>query len=104
MTMKERRLQLQKILSSIEGVKKVYFNPPSKGMVYPCIVYEIANSSDVYADDIPYLNHIRWTLTVMDTNPVTDIPWLIKDVIEYQMFDRHFTTDGLHHYIFTIFY
>lgn len=104
MTMKERRLHLQNLLSDIPGVKKVYFSPPSKGMVYPCIVYEISNANVVYADDIPYFNRIRWTVTIIDKDPISEIPSEITKHIQYQMFDRKFVSDGLNHYVYTVFY
>lgn len=98
------RLELQTLLGSIQGVKKVYFQPPeSVKMVYPCIVYGLSKIDPTFADNVPYKHDIGYTLTIIDKDPTSKIPFIVKDLPKCK-FDRTFTSDNLNHWVFTLFY
>ena len=81
-----RRLQLQKILESAEGLAidpltrrpAVYFQPPSSvKLVYPCIVYALDGVDANHADNKPYMSAKRYKVTIIDKDPDSEIPALL---------------------------
>lgn len=102
--MAKSRLELQKILSSISGVKKCYYNPPTgTKLVYPCIMYHLSGNAAEYADDISYKNARRYSVTVVTTDPDSEIPNELL-LLPYCTLDRSFINDNLTHFVFTLFF
>lgn len=102
--MSKPRIDLQNDLEDILGSCHVYFQPPKSVMlVYPCIIYSLSNDKAVYADDFRYHDKNRYTVTVVDKNPDSDIPNRLK-VMQYCAFDRAYTADNLNHFVFQIYY
>lgn len=101
---KNRRKQLHQLLTDILGSKNVYFQPPeSIKLQYPCIIYKLDDIDTVFADNIPYLHKRRYSITVIDRDPES----VIRDkMTELQAcsFERHFVSDNLYHYVFSMFY
>jgi hypothetical protein len=97
-----QRLQLQALL---EGVTEhVYFQPPTNlEMQYPCIVYVRDASWVGHADNQLYARLKRYQVTVVDRNPDSELPDMVE-AFPYCRFDRHFTAQDLHHYVFTLFF
>lgn len=82
----------------------VYFQPTEKTKIeYPCIIYERASGLDIPADNIPYLIHKNYSVTVIDKNPDSEIPDQVR-MLPMCTFDRHFVTENLHHDVFTIYF
>lgn len=101
--MSKPRVDLQFQLESVLGSRHVYFQPPpSIKLVYPCIVYELAKDSNFHADDFKYLGWNKFIVTLIDKDPDSEFYEKLKK-IEYCSFDRHFVTDNLHHFVFTIY-
>lgn len=98
------RLDLHEQLCKIPGAVQVYFRPPSSGMVYPCIIYNLEGDMDYFADNIPYINPKRWSVIVIDENPDSEIPNRLKEQLPYCVFDRTYETDGLNHFVFTLYF
>lgn len=71
-------------------------------MQYPCIRYERARSDTAFAGNAPYRTTKRYTVTVMDTDPESDIP---KRVILLPMCSHStsFVADDINHDVFDIF-
>ena len=98
------RLKLQEELEKILGSNNVYFQPPaSVKLKYPCIVYERSYVQTLKADNTNYLSTNRYTVTVIDKDPDSDIADKILD-LPYASFDRHFITDNLNHNVLTLYY
>lgn len=98
------RLELHDILVDLVGPNKVYFQPPSSiKLSYPCIVYGLDAIDIAYADSIKYKNKKRYTVTVIDQNPDSVFPLDVLS-LDYCSFDRHFISDNLNHYVFTLYY
>lgn len=96
------RLELQAILKEI--APKVYFQPPN-GMTitYPCIIY-VRDTMDVsYADNSPYRHAKRYTVTVIDRNPDSEMVDKVA-LLPLTSHDRFFTSDDLNHDVFTLFF
>ncbi len=98
----ERRLKLSAILRETLGSSNVYYQPPETvKMKYPAIVYALDAVQNVHADDRVYLSHLRYAVTVIDRNPDSEIA---ERILQLPMcrFDRHYTSDNLHHFTFTL--
>lgn len=98
------RVNLHNLLVEALGSRNVYFQPPTNiRMEYPCIVYELGAIDATYADDKPYSHHRRYTVTVIDKNPDSDIPSKIGQ-FPTSRFDRMFTSDNLNHFVYSLYY
>lgn len=95
------RLDLQTKLEEILGSKNVYYQAPPK-LNYPCIKYDISNKRPTYANNKKYLKRTGYTLTLIDYDPDSKFQEKLED-LEYCQFDRHFTTSGLNHFVYTIY-
>lgn len=82
-----------------------YFNPPaSLLMSYPCIRYSYTNDNDDYANNKHYRHFRRYTITVMDLDPDSQIPEALTERLPYCSSDRNYEVDGLYHFSYTLFY
>lgn len=72
-------------------------------MSYPAIVYNRDHRQASFADNVPYATKTRWQLTVIDRDPDSAIPDRIGE-LAMSTFVRHFTTEGLNHDIFYVYY
>ena len=98
----ERRFELHDLLLSI--CPNCYFSPPAnKKMEYPCIKYDRVNNKIQYATNNPYIITTRYSLTVIDPDPDSEI---VPEIEKLPMctFDRHYESDNLNHDVFTIYY
>lgn len=98
------RLALQDLLEETLGSTNVYFQPPPNlSMQYPCIVYANDNAKTEFADNHPYSHAKRYQVTVIDRNPDTLIP---DDIAQLPLtaFNRAFTADNLHHYVYNLYF
>lgn len=102
--MPKPRTELQLLLRNILGDKYVYFQPPSTiRLNYPCIIYERSKIDGDNADNLVYKTDIRYTVTVIYTDPDSDLPIKISK-IPTAKHDNHFVSDNLYHDVYTIYY
>lgn len=95
--------ELEKILSDIPGVKKVYLNPPKNtSMEYPCIRCELSKKPAKYADNKPYIRHEVYRLIVIDPKYNSKIPSYLDDMPTSSFVDAY-KADNLNHWVYTIF-
>lgn len=98
------RSELQLLLRTMLGDKYVYFQPPSNvKMVYPCIVYSRSKIDGKHADNNVYKIGVQYTVTVIYTDPDSDLPFKIATIPTAKHAD-HFTADNLYHDVFTIYF
>ena len=98
------RSNLHAELCAVLSSPHVYFQPPeSIKMVYPCVVYERSGINTRFADDKPYAHKKKYTVTIIDKNPDSQIPDRMA-ALPLCSFDRHFVADNLHHDVFTLYY
>lgn len=82
----------------------VYFQPPpTLTMKYPCIVYSKEDVDTTHANNIPYKNTKRYSVTVIDRDPDSEIPDKVAE-LPLCVFDRFFTADNLNHDVFKLFF
>lgn len=85
--------------------RHVYFQQPgTERMEYPCIIYSLDNREALHADDIKYRVTPRYTVTIMDYNPDSEIPEQLEASFQYCRMNRKFVKDNLHHFVYTIYY
>ena len=97
------RTKLQSQLEGILGSSEVHFQPPpSIQMKYPAIVYEFSNMRNSYANNVIYRKARCYQVTLIDKNPDSEF---VDKLLSLPMcsFDKHFRSDNLNHYIFTIY-
>lgn len=98
------RLELHELLCEVLGSRHVFFQPPSSiKMVYPAIVYSRNEIDNVFADNSVYKQSWRYTVTVIDEDPDSEIVERMSKLPKCK-FDRNFTSDNLNHDVFTIYY
>lgn len=97
------RLALHELLCEKLGSRNVYFQPPeSVKMKYPAIVYSRNRIESTSADNIVYRQSVRYTITVIDRDPDSEIVERISQIPRI-MFDRSYVSDNLNHDTFTLF-
>lgn len=97
----QSRFHLDDIFHEI--TQNVYFQPPESIKIdYPCILYELTSIDTKFADNKPYKQEKRYKVTVIDKNPDSEIPDKIGK-LPMCIFDRHYTSDNLHHFVFNIY-
>ena len=99
------RLSLQNELEELLGSRNVYFQPPaSVHMDYPAIVYCRNNIENTFANNSVYKQNNSYSLTVIYTDPDSELPIKISRAFPSISFDRHYTADNLYHDVFTLYY
>lgn len=103
-TLRDRRVELQKILEDILGSKEVYFEPPANyKRTYPCIQYSRQSALSTYADNSVWLREQRYMITLISTDP--DNPCLDKmNELVKCLYDRHYVAENLHHDVYNLYY
>ena len=101
----DRRPQLHQLLVKTAGKDvKVYFQPPSNvTMTYPCLVYERSKAETRFADNNPYRYTKRYTVTVIDRDPDSEIPDRVAK-LPMCTHSTFFVADNLNHDIFDIYF
>jgi hypothetical protein len=101
-----RRLEFQNVLESIIGEEgAVYYQPPPNAqMTYPCLVYEEdSNAHKGAADNGAYMWMPRYQVTFIHHLPDSDVKAKLVQ-LPWSSFSRHFTTSGLNHDVYAIYY
>lgn len=84
------------------GEKNVYHQgPPSTGMKYPCIMYDLDDLEVSYADNKPYRRVKRWEIKVITTDTDSDI-WERVVALPMCTFDRKYKANNLYHFVLYI--
>lgn len=100
-----QRLDLQFELESLmEGNEVIFQPPPNYKLRYPCIRYSMSGGRSRFSGNMPYIFTKRYMLTLMDRNP--DSIFVEKLAMAFPMIvlDRTYTTEGLHHWVYTLYY
>lgn len=104
MDLEQKRLALHEFLCKILGGRNCYYSPPTGiKMKYPCITYNLENPQMVHADNIPYLVHLQWVITIIDEDPDSKIANTFFTLPKCS-FDRKFASDDLNHFVFSLYY
>ena len=98
------RLDLQTLLEETLGSRNVYFQPPeSMKISYPAIVYSLGNMESRHADDVTFTSVRQYSVIFITTDPDSEmIDKLAK--FPYCRFDRHYKSNNLNHYAYTLYF
>ena len=98
------RPNLQMMLEGVLGNRNVYFQPPeSVKLKYPAIVYSLKAIDNSFAGNSVYRQSQSYEVTVIDSDPDSEIRDKVS-TLPMCKFDRHFKSDNLNHYVFTLYY
>ena len=102
--MNEKRKELQDILEYILGSKQVYFQPPETiKMSYPAIVFSLEDIQNKKANNKNYLYNYKFNVKFITKFLIDDETLNKLFALDYCTFDRSYKSDGLYHYVFTIY-
>lgn len=102
--MARSRTQFSKMLKETTGCNNIYFQPGSNiTMKYPAIVYARNKIDNTSADNVIYLQSISYSVTVIDSNPDSDLVTKVSQ-IPTARHDRHYKSENLNHDVFVITY
>lgn len=105
--MARSRTTLHYILKDILGSDACYYDPPASiQMTYPCFVYALSSGKTQHADDARYVNHQRYTITIIDEWPDTELPnkLFFDSRLKYLSEDRQYVINGLHHFVYSLYF
>lgn len=95
-------MELENLLGA--GVMVKFQPPPGYKLSYPCCIYEQSNGDTKFGDNRPYIFTKKYSLTIIDRNPDTDLVELVAMHFPMCRMDRTFIADGLNHYVFTLYW
>lgn len=98
------RLDLHKILCNILKSDNCYYSAPATiEMHYPCIRYELTEMYPSYANDNIYRLPRQYQIMLIDEDPDSVFVDKIME-LQYCTFSRHYTAEGLNHFVFYLYY
>lgn len=97
----DSRLKLSQRLRDL-GADNLYFQPPTNTTIkYPCVIYTLVQMPTEYADNVPYSQTDRYTVTVIDRDPDSPLRKLVGG-LPGASFTTFFTKDELNHFVFNV--
>lgn len=82
-----------------------YYDPPTSiKMQYPCFVYNRSDIDAIHANNSKYQKFNKYSLTYISRSVSDQKADEILNRFSYCSFDRSYTADGLHHYVFSLYY
>jgi len=98
----ELQRMLEDFQTEVGETPHVYYQPPENiKLSYPCFVYSYDSDRVIYSSGKPYLHYDEYTVTYITKQP---LPIIVKSMrrLPRLAYDRHFTSDNLHHYVFSV--
>lgn len=100
-----RRIRLHTKLESIIGTGHAFFQPPEEQLIgYPCVIYQLSDINTKYADNSIYQKQRVYQLILVDENPDSDYVELLLDSFEHIRFIRCYASDGLNHWVYSLYF
>ena len=100
-----KRIELHEKLCDLIQNNHVYFQPPeSVKLTYPCFIYRYGGYNVKHANNKNYIGRDYYEVIYFDKNPDNT---MVHDFIDYfplSRFGRHYTSDNINHYTFTLYY
>ena len=80
----------------------IYFEPPENTKIkYPALIYELSTMPTKFADNNPYNVKHAYTVTFVTDNPDNEYIDILANLMK---FDRPFVSNGMYHYVYSIYY
>ena len=103
--MSKTRLDLHAELKTVSGLANLYFSPPETlKIVYPCIVYDLNNVDQKFANNSLYKDMNRYDITIISKDPDNDVASKIRTSFPLCRFDRRFISENLVHDVLVLYY
>ena len=84
--------------------KNVYFQPPeSIQMKYPCLIYKRSSADTDYANDMPYMSRIAYEVTIVDSDPDSNLVDILMTAFPLSRFNRHYVSSNLNHDVIVLY-
>jgi hypothetical protein len=99
-----QRVDLHQLLQTTTGLSNIYFQPPSSiSLNFPCVIYAREGKDEKFADNELYLGKYRYSVTVVSSDPDSQIPESVAG-LPFTKFDRRYVTDSLYHDVFSTYF
>lgn len=99
------RLELQSELEELLGSSEVYYQPPSgKTLKYPCIIFELNNTTVMPADNRKYIKTNRYHVKHLYKSLSNELKDAMLDRFMMISHDNRMKVDGLYNDDFTLYY
>ncbi len=86
-----------------EARKHVFFQPPETVKItYPAIIYTLQHVTMRHADNLPYMKHKAYKVTIIDKNPDSVLPDKMEE-LPFVRFETKYSSDNLHHFVYQIY-
>lgn len=82
---------------------RVYFQPPENLKIeYPAIVFHLSKIEIDHASDVPYKGAKEYSVTLITKDPEPDV---IDEILKipYSSLDTTYISDGMNHFVFTVY-
>lgn len=82
---------------------RVYFQPPENLKIgYPAIVFHLSKMEIDHASDVPYKGAKEYSVTLITKDPEPDV---IDEILKipYSSLDTTYISDGMNHFVFTVY-
>lgn len=102
--MAKDREKLHDIFEELLESRNVYFSPPDGMQLdYPCIIYKHDLIGGNFADNVRYIKKNRYSITVVDEDPDSNIPNMVMD-LPTAYFNTYFAVDNLNHWQMSLYF
>jgi hypothetical protein len=99
------RLELHEELCGLLGSRNVYFHPSTNTSIkYPCIVYKLDGIDSKFANNKRYTKYGVYTITHVYRESKHRMLDEILDHFDFIDLTNKFTSDGLNHDVFKLYY
>lgn len=82
---------------------RVYFQPPENLKIgYPAVIFHLSKIEIDHASDAPYKGAKEYSVTLITKDPEPDV---IDEILKipYSSLDTTYISDGMNHFVFTVY-
>lgn len=82
---------------------RVYFQPPENLKIgYPAVVFHLSKIKIDHASDVPYKGAKEYSVILITKDPEPDV---IDEILKipYSSLDTTYISDGMNHFVFTVY-
>lgn len=94
---------LLRLLQQVVQHNRVYFQPPENLKIeYPAVVFHLSKIEIDRASDAPYKGAKEYSVTLITKDPEPDV---IDEILKipYSSLDTTYISDGMNHFVFTVY-
>lgn len=94
---------LLRLLQQVVQHDRVYFQPPENLKIgYPAVVFHLSKIEIDRASDVPYKGAKEYSVTLITKDPEPDV---IDEILKipYSSLDTTYISDGMNHFVFTVY-